>query len=46
MNRGIKDAVERGMPQTYVDQKLRNWVRNEDIPRDGDVKDPFFPGEQ
>ncbi|KAK0099890.1 hypothetical protein ONS95_013286 [Cadophora gregata] len=44
MNRGIKDAVERGMPWTYVKDVLRKWVREEDVPRDGDVKDPFFPG--
>jgi len=46
MNRGIKDAVERGMPQDYVDRVLRKWVRDEDISREGDVKDPSFPGEQ
>ncbi|PVH81725.1 hypothetical protein DL98DRAFT_457955 [Cadophora sp. DSE1049] len=44
MNRGIKDAVDRGMPQSYVDQVLRKWVRDEDVPRDGEVEDPFFPG--
>lgn len=44
MNRGITDAVERGMPQSYVDRVLRKWVRDEDVPRDGDVEDPFFPG--
>lgn len=41
MNRGIKDAVEKGMPAGYVRDVLRRWVPEEDLD-DGDVKDPFF----
>jgi hypothetical protein len=41
MNRGIRDAVEKGMPRAYVESVLRRWVRDEDV---GDeVGDPFHP---
>lgn len=43
MNRGIRDAVEKGMPRSYVENVLRKWVRNEDV---GDeVGDPFHPSQ-
>lgn len=42
MNRGIRDAVERGMPDEYVQNVLRKWVRDEEV-RD-EVGDPFHPG--
>jgi gamma-glutamylcyclotransferase len=43
MNRGIRDAVEKGMPKSYVENVLRKWVREEDV---GDeVGDPFHPGQ-
>ncbi|KAL2068149.1 hypothetical protein VTL71DRAFT_16247 [Oculimacula yallundae] len=45
MNRGIKDAVQKGMPQKYVDDVLRKWVRDEDLPKDGEVEDPFLHGD-
>jgi gamma-glutamylcyclotransferase len=44
MNRGIRDAVEKGMPKSYVENVLRKWVREEDV---GDeVGDPFHPGQK
>jgi gamma-glutamylcyclotransferase len=41
MNRGIKDAVDRGMPRWYVEGVLRKWVREEEV--EGEVGDPFHP---
>jgi len=41
MNRGITDAVERGMPMSYVERILRKWVREEEV--GGHVRDPFHP---
>jgi len=43
MNRGIRDAVEKGMPREYVENVLRKWVREEEA--GDDLSDPFFPGE-
>ncbi len=42
MNRGIRDAVEKGMPESYVGNVLRKWVRDEEVI--SDVDDPFEPG--
>ncbi|CZT46304.1 uncharacterized protein RSE6_06714 [Rhynchosporium secalis] len=42
MNRGIRDAIKKGLPQSYVDGVLRKWVRDEEIPGDGEIKDPFL----
>jgi gamma-glutamylcyclotransferase len=41
MNRGIRDAVEKGMPTEYVESVLRKWVPDEDV--GDDVGDPFHP---
>ncbi|KAF4614336.1 hypothetical protein G7Y89_g15401 [Cudoniella acicularis] len=43
MNRGIKDAVEKGMSEVYVREVLRKWVREEEVP--GVVVDPYWPYE-
>ena len=44
MNRGIRDAVEKGMPRAYVERVLRKCVRDEDV---GDeVGDPFHPSQE
>ena len=44
MNRGIRDAVDKGMPRKYVEAVLRRWVREEDV---GDeVGDPFHPSQE
>ncbi len=42
MNRGIRDAVEKGMPGWYVENVLRKWVREEGVGEE--LWDPFFPG--
>jgi gamma-glutamylcyclotransferase len=42
MNRGIKDALEKGMPRWYVEDVLRKWVREEEV-GDGKIGDPFHP---
>lgn len=44
MNRGIRDAVEKGMPESYVRDVLRKWVRDEEVPPE--VDDPFAPGKK
>jgi hypothetical protein len=41
MNKGIRDAVEKGMPREYVESVLRKWVPDEDV--GDDVGDPFHP---
>lgn len=43
MNRGIRDAVEKGIPGWYVEGVLRKWVRDEEP--EGEVGDPFHPGQ-
>jgi gamma-glutamylcyclotransferase len=43
MNRGIRDASEKGMPKEYVDRVIRKWVRDEEIPDEREVGDPFHP---
>jgi hypothetical protein len=43
MNRGIRDAVAKGMPESYVRGVLRRWVREEEVKGDGEVEDPFHP---
>jgi gamma-glutamylcyclotransferase len=45
MNRGIRDAVEKGMPESYVESVLRKWVRDEEIGDGDEVGDPFHPGQ-
>lgn len=44
MNRGIGDAVEKGMPESYVKDVLRKWVRDEEVPPE--VHDPFALGKK
>ena len=41
MNRGIKDAVAKGMSQEYVKQVMRRFVREEEVLKAEEVKDPF-----
>lgn len=43
MNMGIKDAVEEGMPMSYVDKVLRNFIPDEG---DGDVEVQRFARKQ
>lgn len=31
MNKGIRDAIEKGMPSSYVKDVIRKWVRDEDV---------------
>jgi gamma-glutamylcyclotransferase len=42
INRGIKDAMEKGMERWYVEKVIRRFVRDEDVPN-GEVEDPFHP---
>jgi hypothetical protein len=42
INRGIRDAAQRGMPRWYVENVLRKWVREEDAGEE--LWDPFLPG--
>lgn len=48
MNRGIRDAVLKGMSTAYVEKVLRKWVKDEPLPPDEEVHDPYWPynGEQ
>jgi hypothetical protein len=46
MNRGIRDAVEKGMPRSYVEGVLRKWVRDVEVVDGGEVEDPFHPGQE
>ncbi|TVY22041.1 hypothetical protein LARI1_G000073 [Lachnellula arida] len=41
MNRGVRDAVGKGMSASYVEKYLRPWVREEEVL--GEVEDPFHP---
>lgn len=41
MNRGIRDAVEMGMPEEYVERSLRPFIPAEDPPGAGEDEDPF-----
>ena len=41
MNRGIRDAVGKGMEREYVEKVLRRFVREEEV--NGVVVDPFHP---
>jgi gamma-glutamylcyclotransferase len=41
INRGIKDAMEKGMERTYVEKVVRPFVREEEV--GGVVVDPFHP---
>jgi len=43
MNRGIQDAVGKGMPMEYVETVMRKWVREAEVPEDLDIDDPFHP---
>jgi hypothetical protein len=44
MNRGIRDAVAKGMPREYVRDVMRKWVREEGVEEEGtEVEDPFHP---
>jgi gamma-glutamylcyclotransferase len=43
MNRGIRDAVGKGMEEGWVRRYVRPFVREEDVPDDGKVEDPFHP---
>ena len=42
MNRGIEDAMGKGMGREYVDGVLRAFVREEDV-GEGVLSDPFHP---
>jgi hypothetical protein len=46
MNRGIRDAVEKGMPGSYVEGVLRKWVRDVEVADGEEVGDPFHPGQE
>jgi len=46
MNRGIRDAMGKGMPGTYVKSVLRKWVREEEVVDNRDLRDPFHPIKQ
>ena len=41
MNQGIRDAVQMGMPEEYVERSLRPFIPVEDPPGAGGVEDPF-----
>jgi gamma-glutamylcyclotransferase len=45
MNRGIRDAVRKGMPESYVEGVIRPFVREEEVldEGEGEVEDPFHP---
>jgi gamma-glutamylcyclotransferase len=43
MNRGIRDAVAKGMPESYVERVMRPFVREEAVLDEGEVEDPFHP---
>ena len=43
MNRGIRDAVGKGMPESYVEKVLRPFVREEEVKGEGELEDPFHP---
>lgn len=44
MNRGIKDAIAKGMPEQWVKDAMRKWVRDEEVEQNGEgVEDPFLP---
>jgi len=45
MNRGIRDAVQKGMPESYVEKVIRPFVREEKVLDEGEgvVEDPFHP---
>ncbi|KAH8798873.1 hypothetical protein F5882DRAFT_394766 [Hyaloscypha sp. PMI_1271] len=46
MNRGIRDAVAKGMPRSYVEGVLRKWVRDVEVADGEEVGDPFHPGQE
>lgn len=41
MNQAIKDAVQMGVPEEYIERCLRPFIPAEDPPGAGEVKDPF-----
>ena len=43
MNRGIRDAKSKGMQDAWVKRYIRPFVREEDVPDDREVEDPFHP---
>ena len=43
INRGVRDAKSKGMKEWYVRKYIRPVVREEDVPDDGEVEDPFHP---
>ena len=43
MNRGIRNAVEKGMDMEYVEKVMRPFIREEGLPEDEKVEDPFLP---
>ena len=44
MNRGIRDAVSKGMSRRYVERVIRPFVREEEVgDGDGKIDDPFHP---
>ena len=43
INRGVRDARSKGMGEWYVRECIRPFVREEDVPDDGLVEDPFHP---
>jgi gamma-glutamylcyclotransferase len=43
MNRGIRDAVAKGMDVSYVEKVMRPFIREEGLPEDENVEDPFLP---
>lgn len=43
MNRGIKDAVAKGMALEYVERVMRRWVTEESVD-EAVVEDPFLNG--
>lgn len=43
INRGVRDAKSKGMKEWYVRKYIRPFVREEDVPEDGEVEDPFHP---
>jgi hypothetical protein len=43
MNRGIRDAMAKGMDREYVDRYIRPFVREEKVHGEREVHDPFHP---
>lgn len=43
INRGVRDAVWKGMSKEYVEMYIKPFVREEEVDDETRVKDPFHP---